>query len=104
MSLLVSTFSHSPIRRIRLELLLVFFHSIVGVGIELLGVRGSCQCITPLRLPSLCLCAVSTQAEKKLVISFFAKISICIISEMCFFIRHFQTDEFGNPLFLYYPG
>lgn len=51
----------------------------------------------------LCLCAVFTQAQKKLVISFFAKISICIISEMCFFIQHFQTDEFGNPQLLYYP-
>lgn len=66
-------------------------------------IRGLCQCITPLHLPSLCLCAVFTQAQKKLVISFFAKISICIISEMCFFMQHFQTDEFGNPHFLYYP-
>lgn len=66
-------------------------------------IRGLCQCITPLHLPSLCLCAVFTQAQKKLVISFFAKISICIISKMCFFIQHFQTDEFGNPHLLYYP-
>lgn len=66
-------------------------------------IRGSYQCITPLHLPSLCLCAVSAQAQKKLVISFFAKISIRSISEMCFFIQHFQTDEFGNPPLLYYP-
>lgn len=66
-------------------------------------VRGSCQCITPLHLPSLCPFAVSTEAQKKLVISYFAKISICVISEMCFFIQHFQTDAFGNPQLLFLP-
>lgn len=116
-SILVSTFSHSPV----FHSLFSHFHlscfsltfgsdihleSLCSISLPLLNpvwgvmptIRGSCQCITPLLFPSLCLCAVSTQAQKKLVISFFAKISICIISEMCFFfIRHFQTDEFGNP-------
>lgn len=79
-SVLVSTFSHSPpfhslfshfhllflthfwIRHAS-RIPLLHFHSIIVWGV-IPAIRGSCQCITPLHLPSLCLCSFYTGSEK----------------------------------------